>query len=46
MNKSEVSAEQMGKLRNAKLKLVRKELGTGRVVHRKQQLAEDLRVQN
>ena len=30
MNKSNVSAEQMGKLRNAKLKLVRKELGTGR----------------
>ena len=30
MNKSEVSADQMSKLRNAKLKLVRKELGTGR----------------
>ncbi|MFT6497692.1 MAG: hypothetical protein ACJATM_001315 [Alphaproteobacteria bacterium] len=30
MNKSEVPAQQMAKLRNAKLKLVRKELCTGR----------------
>jgi len=30
MNKSNVSSDQMAKLRNAKLKLVRKELGIGR----------------
>ena len=30
MNKSEISASEMAKLRNAKLKLVRKEIGVGR----------------